>query len=138
MEIKKKYIFDEFTEFTTKNIFFLRKIILNKILIFVFLFPELKEIVERFFDKTGVEIYSGYVDDPRNTDNAWIETTAYSFHDESGKELEAIAFQAGDDAGEVKWIEISDNIKLHANHKDIIKMVANKFRAHWYWMASVS
>ena len=22
----------------------------------------------------------GYVDDPRNTDNAWLETTAYHFH----------------------------------------------------------
>ena len=25
-------------------------------------------------------IYSGYVDDPRNTDNAWVETMAYHFH----------------------------------------------------------
>lgn len=27
-------------------------------------------------------IYRGYVDDPRNTDNAWIETVAYNFHDD--------------------------------------------------------
>ena len=25
-------------------------------------------------------IYRGYVDDPRNTDNAWVETTCYHFH----------------------------------------------------------
>ena len=25
-------------------------------------------------------VYEGYVDDPRSTDNAWIETTAYHFH----------------------------------------------------------
>lgn len=29
----------------------------------------------------GVELYRGYVDDPRNTDNAWIETVVVNFHD---------------------------------------------------------
>lgn len=28
----------------------------------------------------GTEVYKGYVDDPRNTDNAWIETVAISIH----------------------------------------------------------
>lgn len=32
--------------------------------------------------KTGVEIYRGYVDDPRNTDNAWMETVVVNFHDD--------------------------------------------------------
>lgn len=26
------------------------------------------------------QVYKGYVDDPRNTDNAWIETVAISIH----------------------------------------------------------
>ena len=29
----------------------------------------------------------GYVDDPRNTDNAWMETVAFNFHDPSGQEV---------------------------------------------------
>ena len=29
----------------------------------------------------------GYVDDPRNTDNAWMETVAVNFHDESGDKV---------------------------------------------------
>jgi len=29
-------------------------------------------------------VYKGYVDDPRNTDNAWMETVAVNFHDELG------------------------------------------------------
>ena len=38
-------------------------------------------MLDELFDvKKGVPVYKGYVDDPRNTDNAWIETTAYSFH----------------------------------------------------------
>lgn len=31
-----------------------------------------------------VKVYKGYVDDPRNTDNSWMETVAVNFHDESG------------------------------------------------------
>jgi len=31
-----------------------------------------------------LQVYKGYVDDPRNTDNAWMETVAVNFHDESG------------------------------------------------------
>ena len=29
---------------------------------------------------SGAVTYQGYVDDPRNTDNAWMETTAFHFH----------------------------------------------------------
>ena len=29
------------------------------------------------------QIYEGYCDDPRNTDNAWVETLAYNFHDDT-------------------------------------------------------
>ena len=45
-----------------------------------------------------MKVYKGYVDDPRNTDNAWMETTAYNFHDESGI-FDTVKFDAGDDAG---------------------------------------
>ena len=31
------------------------------------------------------QVYKGYVDDPRNTDNAWMETVAYNFHDDTGE-----------------------------------------------------
>ena len=30
------------------------------------------------------QVYEGYVDDIRNTDNAWMETVAVNFHDETG------------------------------------------------------
>ena len=39
-------------------------------------------------------VYRGYVDDPRNTDNAWIETTVVAFH--CSEELGAkLTLQAG-------------------------------------------
>ena len=34
-----------------------------------------------------VQIYRGYVDDPRNTDNAWMETVVINFHDEIGDKV---------------------------------------------------
>ena len=40
-------------------------------------------------------MYRGYVDDPRNTDNSWMETVAYNFHDETGEALGAFKLHAG-------------------------------------------
>ncbi len=66
-------------------------------------------------------IYKGYVDDPRNTDNAWMETTAYYIHGE----FPSLEGKAGDDAQEVEWVtldkEVLDN--LYASHSDILKRV---------------
>ena len=42
-----------------------------------------------------MQVYRGYVDDPRNTDNAWMETVAFNFHDEAGDGLGATKFKAG-------------------------------------------
>ena len=39
------------------------------------------------FFASGKEVYKGYVDDPRNTDNAWMETVAYLIHDNEGIHL---------------------------------------------------
>jgi ADP-ribose pyrophosphatase len=70
------------------------------------------------------------VDDPRNTDNAWIETVAYNFHDE-GQIFKNINLIAGDDAKTVKWVDIDAKLKLYANHKEFIYQVAKKLNAHW-------
>ncbi|XP_050350488.1 ADP-ribose pyrophosphatase, mitochondrial isoform X2 [Nymphalis io] len=85
-----------------------------------------KEKLENFFSG-GIKIYSGYVDDPRNTDNAWMETVAYNFHDESGSIVSALKLQAGDDAVGVQWVDITDNLNLYASHKDIVNAVLKKF-----------
>ena len=55
--------------------------------------PEEAENIDlnKFFVKSKCrECYKGYVDDPRNTDNAWIETRAINFHDKDGLLLENI------------------------------------------------
>jgi len=87
-------------------------------------------MIEEFF-KGGVEIYSGYVDDPRNTDNAWMETVAVMFHDEVGDKVANFKLKAGDDAKSLKWQEINGQITLYASHKDFIKKVADRLGACW-------
>jgi len=45
--------------------------------------------------KLRLQIYRGYVDDPRNTDNSWMETIAYNFHDEEGTSVGQFHLHAG-------------------------------------------
>ncbi len=77
---------------------------------------------------TGKIVYSGYVDDPRNTDNAWCETVAYHFH--CSKELGSnLRLEAGDDAKAVKWIKVGsdDHNNLYASHKSLVDIMHSSF-----------
>jgi|TARA_B100000524_G_scaffold130515_1_gene64579 ADP-ribose pyrophosphatase len=89
--------------------------------------PTFKALTEELFaEGAGRQVFRGYVDDPRNTDNAWMETTAMHFHckDELGKLL---MLHAGDDAAEVRWLEVGDHepdyCKLYASHKFLVDKV---------------
>ncbi|XP_067911372.1 ADP-ribose pyrophosphatase, mitochondrial-like isoform X2 [Heterodontus francisci] len=76
-------------------------------------------------------VFKGYVDDPRNTDSAWIETVAMNFHDETGDSVGKLNLQAGDDAGAVKWMDIEEQQKLYASHTALLHQVAKMRNAHW-------
>lgn len=86
--------------------------------------------LHKFFNE-GDELYRGYVDDPRNTDNAWMETVAYLFHDKDGRTFRDVVLNAGDDAKKVKWMDISDELKLYASHKELIEKAVHRLDAHW-------
>lgn len=45
--------------------------------------------------------------------------------------MDNMPLEAGDDAGKVKWVDISEKLKLYANHSHFIKLVAEKRGAHW-------
>lgn len=72
-------------------------------------------------------VYQGYVDDPRNTDNAWMETDAYHLHLPHGAELD---LEAGDDAKAVRWMVVdSDNIAhLYASHGDLVRRMVSQWQ----------
>ncbi|XP_065053971.1 transient receptor potential cation channel subfamily M member-like 2 isoform X2 [Rhopilema esculentum] len=82
--------------------------------------------------KRGTEVYKGYVDDPRNTDNAWMETVAYNFHDDTGEIFGDLELKAGDDAEAVRWQRVSGNIPLFASHVGIVEKVAGMHDAAFY------
>jgi len=85
-----------------------------------------KKLTEQLF-QNGTVVYEGYVDDPRNTDNSWMETSAIHFHcsDELGKML---PLHAGDDAVGVAWIDVCDEDEsfhcLYASHKEMVLTAA--------------
>ena len=60
-----------------------------------------------------------------------METTAFLFHDESGKSVGRMPLCAGDDAMTLKWIDISSDIDLYASHIEFIKEAVNQLEAHW-------
>ena len=69
------------------------------------------------------------MDDPRNTDNAWIETVAVNFHDDTGEVFGKIKLCAGDDAGDVAWKELNSSLSLYASHIMFTKKVVELRKA---------
>ncbi|ESO95373.1 hypothetical protein LOTGIDRAFT_117098 [Lottia gigantea] len=93
-----------------------------------------KKHIEQSLDRlfhSGTEIFKGYVDDPRNTDNAWMETVAMNFHDELGDSAGLFELNAGDDAMSVQWMDITNKSKLYASHEHFIQSVAQLHKAEW-------
>ena len=82
----------------------------------------------------GDVVYKGYVDDPRNTDNAWIETVAVHRHCDAFL-AERLCLKSGDDAADVKWMTIDDANpeyqNLYASHKTWVDAVHAKLEAEF-------
>ncbi|CAF4326478.1 unnamed protein product, partial [Rotaria sp. Silwood2] len=91
---------------------------------------KLIKTIKHIFENGGTRIYCGYVDDPRNTDNCWMETTAYNFHDEDNENLALINVQAGDDATHAFWHDLDPELPLFASHADFLRRVAYLHKAH--------
>eukprot|EP00074_Homo_sapiens_P021724 NP_001307280.1 transient receptor potential cation channel subfamily M member 2 isoform 3 [Homo sapiens] len=85
--------------------------------------------------KCGMEVYKGYMDDPRNTDNAWIETVAVSVHfqDQNDVELNRLNsnLHACDSGASIRWQVVDRRIPLYANHKTLLQKAAAEFGAHY-------
>ena len=72
-------------------------------------------------------VYSGYVDDPRNTDNAWMETTVIHTH-LAYENATSMKVCAGDDASDFKWLPITtESFSLfYANHGSSLLLAVKK------------
>lgn len=45
--------------------------------------------------------------------------------------MDNLPLEAGDDAGVVKWVDISEKLELYASHSYFIKLMTEKRGAHW-------
>lgn len=92
---------------------------------------ELKEETGSDLNMANAElVYKGYVDDPRNTDNAWIETVAKHLH--LNEELAAeIKLNAGSDADKAQWMPITEeNLRnMYANHADFVRTALTQIKS---------
>ncbi|XP_060539083.1 transient receptor potential cation channel subfamily M member 2 isoform X3 [Pantherophis guttatus] len=83
----------------------------------------------------GTEIYKGYLDDPRNTDNAWIETVAISVHFEDQNDVEMKRLnsflQGCDFEVFVRWQVVDKKIPLYVNHKELLRKATVLLRAYF-------
>ena len=86
----------------------------------------MKALLDKVANLDQDTVYVGYVDDPRNTDNAWMETTAIMIvlPDNLSSQLE---LQGGDDAKQAKWRAIGDGSGLYASHGLIVRKSAEAF-----------
>lgn len=89
---------------------------------------QVRRDLDRLFDpSTATVVYKGYVDDPRNTDNAWMETTAVSIHDSKGSLFDKFNLQGGDDASDAKWADYHPGMELYASHTNFMA-IAYEYR----------
>lgn len=80
------------------------------------------------------EIYRGYVDDARNTDNAWMETNAFAwllpFDVPSNKIKIFDASTQSDETLSIMWVPVTDDLlqdgKLFASHGAILRAAIQK------------
>lgn len=71
----------------------------------------------------GRLIYEGSVDDPRNTDNAWIETTVYLFMITDDAIATSLKLVGGDDATQACWLDLDEAglASLYADHRVFVE-----------------
>nr|XP_021142078.1 transient receptor potential cation channel subfamily M member 2 isoform X3 [Columba livia] len=85
--------------------------------------------------KQGTEIHKGYLDDPRNTDNAWVETVAVSVHFDNQNDVEMKRLnsflQGCDPELCIRWQVLDKRIPLHANHKDLLHKISTLLGAYY-------
>lgn len=94
---------------------------------------ELHAVERELFEETGVRrsmadsdvVYCGYVDGPRNTDHAWIETIVRHVHLPRDP---GWIFQPADDAVKVEWFLVNPELfqTLYGSHGEILKIVVSR------------
>lgn len=72
----------------------------------------------------GDIVYAGYIDDSRNTDNAWMESTALHLHLDPERAAN-ITIEAGSDADAARWAAVNTTLRntMFKAHADILSLM---------------
>ncbi|XP_041858356.1 transient receptor potential cation channel subfamily M member 2 isoform X1 [Melanotaenia boesemani] len=73
----------------------------------------------------GTKVLEGYVDDCRNTDNAWIQTTVLNIHlDRTSQVVVDIDNMVVSSHHGLQWQEVSSKARLSSDQRDFLRKVA--------------
>uniref|UniRef100_A0A3B4UZH4 Transient receptor potential cation channel, subfamily M, member 2 n=1 Tax=Seriola dumerili TaxID=41447 RepID=A0A3B4UZH4_SERDU len=73
----------------------------------------------------GTKVFEGYVDDCRNTDNAWVQTTVLNIHlSRTGQVMVDVNNMMVSSHGSLQWQEVSSKTRLGSNQRDSLRQVA--------------
>ena len=78
-------------------------------------------IINKGYIVYGDPTLGGYVDDRRNTDNAWMVTKCYHVHDSDNTIFNNFRLEGGDDAKRAFWLDYHPSytdFKLYATHAE--------------------
>ncbi|XP_077072333.1 transient receptor potential cation channel subfamily M member 2-like isoform X3 [Siphateles boraxobius] len=85
--------------------------------------------------KAGEQVYKGYVDDSRNTDNAWLETTIITLHCDKHTslmaELNCIVESSASSDQPFKWWEVSNTACVCPYQREALRDVAQLHNVHF-------
>ncbi|KAM4041096.1 transient receptor potential cation channel subfamily M member 2-like [Anomaloglossus baeobatrachus] len=83
--------------------------------------------------KAGTEVFHWYLDDPRNTDNAWIESLAINIHFNTAETNDAFLQNLKESDSEVslRWQLLDHKIPIYANEKEILQRTAEHHGANY-------
>ncbi|XP_073517307.1 transient receptor potential cation channel subfamily M member 2-like isoform X2 [Phyllobates terribilis] len=81
----------------------------------------------------GTKVFHWYLDDPRNTDNAWIESLAINIHFDTIEANDRLLQNLKESDSEVslRWQLLDHKIPLYANEKEILQRTAEHHGAHY-------
>lgn len=92
----------------------------------------LKKLGGFFNDESSVDddIFWGFMDDERNTDEAWVSIKAEHFHDEADV-FSKFNFQDPQGVAEVAWLSLHKDVDLYAEQEHLLERVAKKLHSFW-------
>ncbi|XP_075054579.1 transient receptor potential cation channel subfamily M member 2-like [Mixophyes fleayi] len=81
----------------------------------------------------GAKVFHGYLDDPRNTDNSWIETLAINVHFDTKESVDRLCQNLKQSDFEISlcWQLLDHKIPLYANEKEILLRTAEHHGANY-------